>query len=299
LTKVTSKHLDAEQAEAADFAERTKARIRDGFSPKPLRRLKKPRVKPTLHMVIGDSHAHPDEGNHRFLWAGRFAAYRKPDVVVDIGDSADLPSLFGYEQGAKGPLFEGRSFWRDVDCYVDAKVQFRAGLDGYECRLVKCDGNHEDRIGRFLEADPRFAGVIGPHNLMDEELGWERYPFLDIVEVDGVAYSHYFKAKASQRPVTGVVQTRSVIQSRPGSWSRVFGHTHMYQYYETSDGSAAGRKITSINCGCYFPRDSAGHNWAGDDVNHWRAGILMLRVFEGQVLGHEWISMEEIQDAFG
>ncbi|MBK25957.1 MAG: hypothetical protein CME70_18290 [Halobacteriovorax sp.] len=299
MTKVTSKHLDSEINQAEDFAERTKLRIKEGFEAKPLRRMKKPRVKPELHMVIGDSHAHPDEPNNRYLWAGRLAADRRPDVVVDIGDSADLPSLFGYDQGAKGPLFEGRAYWRDVDAYIDAKTQFNLGLEGFSPRLVKCDGNHEDRIRRLLESDPRFAGVIGPHNLMDKELGWERHEFLEIVEISGVGYSHYYKARASQRPVSGVVQTRSVIQSRPGSFCRVFGHTHVYQYYETSDGSSSGRKISSINCGCYFGRDSAGHNWAGDDVNHWRAGILMLRVFDGQVIGHEWISLEEIHDKYG
>ena len=42
------------------------------------------------HLVIGDSHAKPGINNDRYTWAGRLAVDLKPDVIIDIGDWADM-----------------------------------------------------------------------------------------------------------------------------------------------------------------------------------------------------------------
>ena len=83
-------------------------------------------------------------------------------------------------------------------------------------------------------------------------MGWEVVPFLDPIEISGVVYSHYFKAPGRKNPVAGVVPARAVLMKYPGSFTRIFGHTHQLGYFEEADGTPGqpGKKITSINCGC-------------------------------------------------
>jgi len=71
------------------------------------------------HLIIPDSHAHPDHNNDRFEWLGKLIMDVKPDVVVNIGDMADMPSLSTYDRGTKG--FEGRRYKKDVDSVLDAQ----------------------------------------------------------------------------------------------------------------------------------------------------------------------------------
>ena len=67
----------------------------------------------TTHLVIPDQHAHPDNNNDRFEWLGKLIVDLKPDVVINLGDMADMPSLCTYDKGTKG--FEGRRYKQDVN----------------------------------------------------------------------------------------------------------------------------------------------------------------------------------------
>ena len=298
--------LDTDIRRAAEFRERQRVRRR-GFTdpPKPIRRKAPtgPRRSLQTHLIIGDSHAHPDDPNWRFEALGKLIQAVKPNVVIDIGDSADMASLFGYEQGNKGPLYEGRAYWQDIEAYIDAKERLKWGMGPMNPmpRLVKLDGNHEYRIEKLLMSEPRFRGVIGVEDLMDAELGWERYPFLESVEIDQIAYCHYWKNIGGERAVAGVMPTRSAIQKRPGSYSRVCGHSHRLEVYEEMDGHPNAQltdKITSWHAGCYFDLRSNAHRWARDDVKRWRNGILQLGVDRGQVVDFTWWDYWQIQKAF-
>jgi len=61
-------------------------------------------------LIIGDPHAHPDYDNKRFTALGKYILKTKPDIIVCLGDFADMPSLSSYDKGTKG--FEGRRYKR-------------------------------------------------------------------------------------------------------------------------------------------------------------------------------------------
>ena len=292
--------LDRDLAEAAEYVERTKARAKGTYRPPKLKPLPKAKLKRKHHLVIGDSHAHPDDPNHRFEWLGAMIKDRCPDTCIDIGDSADMPSLFGYEKGNKGPLFEGRRYWHDVDAYLDARERMHRAMGKTKAALIKCEGNHENRIDRMLEAEPRFRGIVGPHNLMDEEFGWQVYPYGEYVEIDGILYTHAFTHPKGGATIAGVMPARAAIQSIPGSHCRVQGHSHIFQTYEAADSGSGihNRKITGIHAGCYFDPESNAHRWAGYSVNGWRSGILELWVEGGQIHDLHWTSYDAIHQRY-
>ena len=169
------------------------AERRVGKTGKPSRlpKLPAPKVTGRTHLVIGDAHCQADVPNQRFEWLGKFVAELKPDVVVDIGDWWDMPSLNTFDRpGSKS--FEGRRYWLDIEAGVDAQERFQWALNKrnkelkQKCkpRLVRTLGNHEYRIQRALEQTPRFEGMIGLHDLMSAEFGWEEVPFREDVLVE-------------------------------------------------------------------------------------------------------------------
>ncbi len=298
--------LDSEKAEAREFRKRMRDRSQGDHKLQKIRPLKVPSNKASrVHLIIGDSHAHHEEGNQRFESLGRMVKELSPDAVIDIGDSADMSSLLMFESGSKQAVFEGHSYWKDIDVYRDAKERYHhyLGKTPAKLRHVRIMGNHEHRIDRVLEVEPRFRGVIGTEDLGDEDVfNWEVIPFLEPCLVDGVVYSHYFKSPGGHRPVGGIMPARAVLLKYPGSFTRVFGHTHAFGFYEDADGYPGDhyKKITSINCGCYFNPSMSGMRWSGTDKNRWRSGILVIEVEEaGQLRSWRWYDYWDVQRRWG
>ena len=73
--------------------------------------------KSNTHLVIPDSHAHPDHHNKRADWLGKLILDLKPDVVVNLGDMWDLPSMSGYDKGKKS--FWGRTYKKDIEAGLE------------------------------------------------------------------------------------------------------------------------------------------------------------------------------------
>jgi hypothetical protein len=299
--------IDKGREEAADFRKRRESRKKNTHKIGPLPKIHIPKRSRRVHLIIGDAHAHCEEGNQRFEALGRMVKSIKPDCVIDIGDSADMSSLLGIESGSKGPIFEGFSYWKDIDAYQDAKERYHHYLKGVSKypRHIKLTGNHEDRITRLLAIEPRFIGVLGMEDLGDDDFGtngWELYPFLEPILVDNVAYSHYFKSPGSNRPISGVVPTRSVLMKYPGSFTRVFGHTHSFGFFEDADGAPGDhfKKISSINAGCFFSQKMSGMRWSGTDKNRWRSGILVIEVeSNGQLRSWRWVDYWDVLKEWG
>jgi hypothetical protein len=160
---------------------------------------------PVSHLIIPDTQCKPGVDLEHMYWAGRYAAERKPDVIVHLGDHWDMPSLSSYEKpGSK--YFEGKRYKDDIVAGNDGLLRFEFGLGGWKPkRKVLLRGNHEDRITRAVNADPKLEGVIGFEDFIDKELGWEVIDYLTPVTIDGVAYCHYFYHPNTGRAYAGSV----------------------------------------------------------------------------------------------
>ena len=45
----------------------------------------------TKHLVIPDTQVKPGQSLEHLRWAGQYAADKKPDVIIHIGDHWDMP----------------------------------------------------------------------------------------------------------------------------------------------------------------------------------------------------------------
>jgi hypothetical protein len=174
-------------------------------------------VKPRMHIVIPDVQARPGVPLYHLDWISNYIAHKRPDTVVCIGDFADMPSLSGYDIGRASA--EGKRYGEDMDCSHEAMARLTRFRLEHDPRMVLTLGNHEHRITREAEAQPKFADVLSVDDLQYETFGWEVIPFLQVKRIDRVEYSHYFVSGAMGRPVSSAA---ALLRQR--QCSAVMGH---------------------------------------------------------------------------
>jgi hypothetical protein len=241
------------------------------------------------HLVIPDSHAKHDQDLRRYTALGNFIAEHQPNVIVNIGDHADMPSGSHYDVGKKS--FEGRRYKLDIAAAIEAnKLLFAPfkGIKGYKPRTIMTLGNHEHRINKMVENDAKMDGVIHIDDLEYKRFYGEVYPFLKPVEVDGVLYAHYFVSGVMGKPIGGMHQAANMIKKTMKSCT--MGHTHILHF--AKETTPDGRKVYGLVAGCFFEHDE---DYAGVVPNRMydRGFVMKHEVREGQY-DFEWISIERL-----
>jgi hypothetical protein len=244
----------------------------------------------TKILVIPDTQVKPGHDLSYLERIGRFIVDKQPDVVVHLGDHADMPSLSSYDVGKKS--FEGRRYINDIAAAKDGNRLLWSPLDVYNERQRKNGkrqynperhiliGNHEDRIDRAINSDPKLDGVLSIKDL-DYDKHWTVHPFLSVVIIEGVAFSHYFVTGVAGRPAG-----TAAAQLRKTNMSSIAGHQQGRQVaYATR---ADGKTITSIIAGSCYEHDE---DYMGAQGNkHWR-GLIMLHEVNDGAFDESFISL--------
>lgn len=240
------------------------------------------------HMVIPDAQVKPGVPVDHLAAAGEWAAEKRPDVIVCIGDFADMPSLSSYDKGKKS--FEGRRYENDIASVhkamsllmtpINREIERRKRnkMKGWNPRLVMTLGNHEERILRAVNDDPKLEGLMSMDDLGYKEWGWEVYPYLEPVIIDGIAYCHFFSSGAMGRPVTSA---RALAMKK--HMSCTMGHVQQTEI-DMTQKRADGKQITGLFCGTFYQHDE---DYLGTQGNQQRRHIVMkYRVDDGEYDPH-------------
>jgi len=248
------------------------------------------------HMVIPDCQVKPGEDYTYLTRIGCFAVEKKPDVIIHLGDFADMPSLSSYDVGKKS--FEGQRYVKDIeaarqamDCLLGPLREFNVKAKKnkeklYRPRLVLTLGNHEQRISRAVENDPKLEGLIKYEDLPYQD--WEVVDFLKPIFIDGIAYSHYFPTGVMGRPAT----TASAMVSKL-HMSCIAGHQQGKQvaYGKRPDGST----ITCIIAGsCYEHNEGYLDHQTN---NHFR-GLIMLHEVKNGCFDEMFVSLDYLKGKY-
>src|SRR5437867_2959329 len=154
-----------------------------------------------IHCIIPDVQVRPGINFKHLEWVGNYIAEKRPDVIICLGDFADMPSLNSH--GKKLEL-EGHRYKRDIQVTHNAMEllvkPFRN--KGYNPKMVLTLGNHEERIERYAAEDPRLQGTVSYDDLAYERWGWKVIPFLKPIKLDGISYAHYFISGTYGKPVS-------------------------------------------------------------------------------------------------
>ena len=161
-----------------------------------------------MHIVIPDCQVKAGVPTQHLGWICNYIVEKKPDVLICIGDFADMPSLSSYDKGKIQS--EGRRYVKDIaavhtamDILLKPLQDYnRTAKEKYKPAMHLTLGNHEYRIIREVEENPRYEGRFNYSDLSYEDFGWKVHDFLKVVELDGIEYSHYFTSGVMGRPVS-------------------------------------------------------------------------------------------------
>ena len=227
---------------------------------------------PVRILCIGDLHAHPDYDNDRFDVLGQYVVEVKPDIIVQIGDWADVVSLNSH--GSKLEL-EGVRWKQDVAVTQDSLARFNAPIEAAGLRPEKhlITGNHEARIHRFVAQNPHLQGVMGIDDLGFEEHGWTVHRFGEFINIAGFRFVHHMTGKTGRAAALGTnFKKRGV--------SVVVGHSHTASHFTEYH---EGRRIHGIDLGCaVHPAMGFQESWSCPNAHsYWRGVFLLDNALDG------------------
>ena len=114
-------------------------------------------LRSRTHLIIPDCQVHEGVPTEHLEWVGKYVASKRPDVIVCIGDFADMSSLCSFDKGKK--QFEGRRYVKDIESARAAMDRLTAewrNIANYTPRMVFCLGNHES-----VRADAEILTISG------------------------------------------------------------------------------------------------------------------------------------------
>lgn len=249
-----------------------------------------------IHLIIPDSHSHYQHDNTRADYLGKLILDVKPDVVIHLGDSADLPSLSSYDKGKRS--FQGRTYRADITTHIDFQERLWGPIRIAKKKLprrVFLEGNHEHRIEKALDLSPELAGTIsfGDLDLSRWYSDIVRYEGSTpgIINIDGVNYAHFFISGVMGRPIGGEHPATSLLAKQYESCTA--GHLHLADWSVRSRPD--GHKIMGCLAGSYLDYET---DWAGK-VNHlWWNGVVIKRNVSEGTYDPEFVSLGQLKGVY-
>ncbi len=235
----------------------------------------------TTHLIIPDCHAHPEHNNERADWLGSLIVDVKPDVVINLGDACDFPSLCSYDKGKRS--FHNKRYMDDIQCHLE--FQDRLWLRSKRQKKRRPDtyffeGNHEERVRRAIDLHPELEGAIS-YDHLELDKWYDNVVYYNggtpgVRIIDGVAYAHYFISGLMGKPIGGIHHAHSLLQKHHTSCT--CGHSHLMDYHVST--RTGGLKLMGLVAGCYIDKP---HGYAGVCNDLWWPGVVIKRnVYEGQ-----------------
>lgn len=249
-------------------------------------------------LVFSCAHAVPEVNNKRFDTLGKFIYDRRPDTVIDLGDGADMKSLNSYDTRYPEALVS-QAYEEDIDVYLDSQERLRKPFKVAKKKKPKWigfEGNHENRIKKYLAENPRMAGSkygVSFNHLQTDKWFDEYHEYLHggpaIANYNGVDFSHFFSSGNFGSATSGVHHAYTVINNRHNS--SVCGHSHKRDLYFKDGPGSIGLVV-----GCF-----KGHaeSWAGQANRDWWTGAVMLHDVKDGRFEPEFISLSQMERKYG
>lgn len=233
------------------------------------------------HLVIPDIQAKDGVPLEHLTWIGKYIVDKKPDVIICIGDFADMPSLSSYDKGKKS--FEGRRYKKDIAAARLAMDLLLAPLKAYQNMLVENHkirykprmiltlGNHEERIMRAVDSQAEYDGLISYMDLPYED--WDVIDYLKPIVVDGVTYVHFLANPMTGKPYGG--STLNMLNKVGTSF--FMGHKQTLDV--ATRFTLEGKQQWGIIAGSCYLHDEDYKGYQGN--HHWRGVVMLHDVCDG------------------
>lgn len=215
-----------------------------------------------------------------------------------------MASLSSYDKGKK--CFEGRRYQKDIEAAKDANSKLFEPLRcynkhrrsnrkrTYQPETVILEGNHEYRISKAVEAEPILSGTIDFSDLSYENHYDKVCRFLEVIELDGILYSHYFPRSANGR----VMQTyrgapSARVQVQREMQSSTAGHQQGLDFHVHQTGT---RRVYGLIAGSCYPEDFDYLSPQG--TAYWR-GIIVKHNVDRGMYSPMFVDLDYLEKRYG
>ena len=188
----------------------------------------------------------------------RVAKWLEPNICVVLGDFMDSESVSTHPRNSCRPPNLGEDYAvanQDLDALDSALPAI--------CKKHFIEGNHEDRITRFLRNQaPELDGalLLPREALRLNERGWKWIPYGETLTIGKMIFVHgWYTIKFHAARHT----------DRLGD-SVFYGHTHQFQAFQTFHGSNAH---LGMNLGCLC---KVNPKWLRGKPNDWALGFGII-----------------------
>lgn len=243
-------------------------------------------------------HAVPEAPNDRFSLLGEFLYDLKPDMVIDLGDGADMASLNSFD-GKYPEKIVSQNYERDVDVYNDSQERLHWKFRYHKRKKpfwVGFEGNHEQRMKKAISLDPRLEGQrygISFKHLQTDHWFNEYHEYRNsapaIASYLGVDFAHFFGSGNFGTATSGLHHAYTVINNRHNS--SVCGHSHKRNLYFKDAPGSIGMVV-----GCYKGKEEG---WAGQANKDWWTGVVVMRDVENGRFEPQFVSLKMLEQMYG
>ena len=245
----------------------------------------------TSVLVVGDAHIDEHQSLDRFRALGNKIRTEKPDCVVLIGDFLSLNCLSAWDRNKRAKL-ENKRYHLEIAAGNKALDLIGFG-PARERVVVYIEGNHENRLTRYLEHDPTFEGFANvQQDLRLRERNIEWVPYKECFIMGGVNFTHIPIASNGRAIGNPNVAQKAL---RLFNNSVVFGHTHTLDH-AAEHRHGAPHLNQSLSVGCFF--EHVDEYAQGSMTNYWR-GLVDLNIYGNNRFDIRTTSMSQLYNEYG
>ena len=239
------------------------------------------------HLLIPDLQIKPGVCLNHLNALGNYIVDKKPDVIVQIGDFADMHSLSSYDVGKKAG--EGARYEEDIRAAQRGMQVLMLPTEKFNNRKRKNKekqykpekiitlGNHENRIWKHVNNYPVLEGRLSFRDLEFDKYGWKVFDFLEVVERHGIAYSHFFPRNANgqiAQTYRGAPNARVQVQREQQSCTS--GHLQGVSYHVQQ---LRNRRHQGLIAGSFYLHEE--NYLSPQGTSYWRGVVMKYEVDDG------------------
>ena len=223
------------------------------------------------HLVLNDIHA-PYYQKNIFELVLKFARLLHPDMLINLGDSVDCPSISKFDKRLDRVTTIAQDFKAGYE--VNAKIAEAVKTD----QLVFLHGNQEDRYPTYLSSHHALEGLID----MDEKIGLKDYGYKSIPYGDNYTHNNIFCYQHGYRyNKYSAYAAKNILHDE---WfSGMCGHTHKAGVH-FSTNKAGDFGYWENGCLCDF---KLAWEWFKKPNPDWQYAISVVRFLEDKFHVHQ------------
>lgn len=198
-----------------------------------------------------------------------------PTIFIMAGDNMDMDTISAYNI-KKPKLVEDKRISKDYEGFEKDILTPLNNILLEKCKKFFLMGNHEERVERLIESQPKLEGLVEPIKHLNLN-GWTVKDYKEVLQIDHMCFAHgiYYNKYHTEKNVR--IYQKNIFT----------GHAHTSQVY-TSVSPVDSMPKQGVSVGCLCNRNP---HYAEDKPNHWVNQFLLFYLLTDGTFRYELITI--------